>query len=133
MRSLHDYIGIPYVLRGDPPKGADCYTLVKHYANLMLGQHWPEYMYDIRENFDEASQCILAEITEPGGRWRKVENRCHGDMLIFRFRGQPIHCGVYIGLDDNLMLHTMKGRMSCLEPLAHWMHNLVGSYRWGGE
>jgi cell wall-associated NlpC family hydrolase len=130
---LLDYIGIPYEAGGLPPVGADCYTLVRHYAATVRGQRWPEYMYDHSQRMlADATRLILAEMKELGGRWKPVvhEEYGHGDLLLFRIKGHPVHCGIYV--QDGLFLHTMAGRMSCLEPLDNWRDALVGAYRWDG-
>lgn len=131
MATILDFIGLPYEPTGTPPAGADCWTLAKAYAAQVLGQDWPPYMYDKARYMEEAQILIDSEISNLGERWEKVETPEHGDLLIFRVRGYPIHCAVYLGRGE--ILHTLKGRNSCVEPLPVWAERLVGIYRWKGS
>ena len=125
-------IGIPYKERGTPPVDADCWTLVKHYHREVFGHALPDYFYEIGELFTQ-SCADLMERAPLGPHWQPVSDYQHGDVLVFRVNGQPVHCGVYIG--DGDFLHSLKGRMSCLEHLdpAHWQKRLIGAYRWTGN
>ena len=131
MPTLADYVGIPYKPKGIPPEAADCWSLVRDYAFCMLGQDWPPYMYDAETYMSDARKIIVAEMVAPGGCWERVDTPRHGDLLIFKLKGYPVHCGVY--LEKGNMLHTMKGRNSTIEPLENWRENLVVVYRWKGQ
>jgi len=130
MQTLADFVGIPYEPRGTPPQSADCWSLILAYAQSMLHQNWPPYFYDASHYMSDARKIINATIEEPGANWERVDTPRHGDVLIFRFKGFPVHCGVYIERDQ--MLHTMRGRNSTIEPLEHWRENLVAVFRWKG-
>lgn len=129
--TLAKYIGVPYQPRGVFPDAADCYTLIKAYAFLELGEHWPDFMYDIDTyRLEEATAHIIREM-ELGHRWTKLTQPERGAMLIFLLNGFPTHCGIYLG--DGDFLHTLAGRTSCLERLETWQKSLVGIFRWAGE
>jgi cell wall-associated NlpC family hydrolase len=131
MKTLIDYIGVPYEVRGALPRGADCWSLIYDYAANVLNQQWPEYMYDVESNMRQASRHILREMQSLGERWQQVERADEGDLLIFRFAGHPVHCA--IAVDKRDMLHTLEGRMSCIESIDGWRDRLVGIYRWIGK
>ena len=134
MKTLIDFIGIPYQPRGIPPKAADCWTLIRSYAENVLEQNWPERMYDDDDRFlDQAAQLLILELEaiSLGKRWRPVDRIAHGDVLLYRFRGQVSHCAVCVGSGD--MLHSLQGRMSCIEPMSNWTDRLYGAFRWTGK
>lgn len=131
MKTLIEYIGIPYAPRGIMPAEADCWTLVKTYAELVLGQRWPDYMYDVETFLQDASRHIVREMKSLGPVWQQVDSPDHGDLMLFRFHGHITHCGIYIG--EGQMLHTMKGRSSCVEPIDLWRDRLAGTFRWVGR
>jgi cell wall-associated NlpC family hydrolase len=128
MRRLADFVGIPYKPHGIPPEAADCWSLVRDYAQEALDQHWPPYMYDAHTYMSDARRIIAQEMLEPGGCWERVDKPQHGDLLIFKLKGFPTHCAVYLEKDQ--ILHTMHGRNSTVEPLDNWRENLVVIYRW---
>jgi cell wall-associated NlpC family hydrolase len=130
MRTLADFVGIPFEARGTPPASADCWSLARDYANGVLGLSWPTYMYDPTCYMADARRIITAHLIEPGACWEKVTTPRHGDLLLFRLKGFPVHCAVY--LDKGNMLHTLRGRNSTVEPLENWRENLVMIYRWKG-
>jgi cell wall-associated NlpC family hydrolase len=66
-----------------------------------------------------------------GASWTKVEVPQHGDIVTFRIMGHEIHCGIM--LNGSEFLHSLKGRMSCIEDLSHinWRTRLTGVFRYG--
>jgi hypothetical protein len=130
MKSLVDYVGIPYAPRGKPPVSADCWSLIADYAKTILAQEWPPYLYDTAHYMTDARRIIAAHILEPGACWELAETPKHGDVLIYKLKGFPVHCAVC--LDKGLMLHTMRGRNSTIEPQETWRENLVAIFRWKG-
>lgn len=128
--NLIPYIGIPYAVRGIPPAAADCWSLVRWFAKQELKEDWPDYMYDVESYMKHASRHILREMKELGTRWKQEEKPTFGSLLVFRMSGHPTHCAVYLGHDD--MLHTLQGRMSCVEHMPNWEEQLIGAYRWLG-
>lgn len=123
------WVGIPYCINATPPDGADCYTLAKAYAREELGQEWPAYLYDAGHLLHSANGLIAVEMHEHG-RWLKQERPAHGDLLILRIAGLSAHCAIYLGAGD--MLHTMKGKASCVERLEAYADSLTGVFRWAG-
>jgi cell wall-associated NlpC family hydrolase len=129
--NLLSYIGVPYKPRGAMPNAADCWTLIRAFAEVELGQHWPEFMYDARHYKRAARDLILEETTGPGGRWQRAETPQLGDVLIFRMNTVPMHCAV--ALDDRDMLHTLEGINSCVDRIETWKEALIGIWRWTGK
>jgi cell wall-associated NlpC family hydrolase len=131
--AIQQYIGIPYAPKGIPPNSADCWTLCRHYAQQELKRDYPEFMYDIDTFLDEAEDHIAEQTTVFLGKvWSAVAVGDHrlGDIALFRVKGHITHCGII--LDQDNFLHTLQGRMSCVERLSDWMQRLTGIYRHAG-
>ena len=129
--STNQYIGIPYVIGGESLEGADCYGIAKLYSKNELGKILPTYMYSNLDNEAVAELAIKSAQHGLGASWTKVEVPQHGDIVTFRIMGQEIHCGIM--LNGSEFLHSLKGRMSCIEDLTHvnWNHRLTGVFRYG--
>lgn len=126
--NLTQWIGIPYLPKGELPFGLDCWTLCRTFAKRELNLDLPEFMYDPERLQDDAAIRIAEETGILGRRWCRVDRHRLGDIVLFRLRGLVSHCGVAI--DETTMLHTLKGRQSCLESLDNWQTRLAGIYRW---
>lgn len=123
------YLGIPYVVNGDPPTACDCWTIVRWFCGNELGQDLPRYLYDMETLTDDSHHLIHGEIVNHlGERWHRVEVPQRGDVVIMTMAGLPQHCGVMIDPDN--FLHSLPGRDSTIERLSHWHTHVVGCYRW---
>ena len=129
--STSQYVGIPYVIGGESFEGADCYGIAKLYSKNELGKELPVYMYSNLDNESVAEMAIKCAQHGLGEKWRKVGTLQRGDIVTFRIMGYEIHCGIMI--NDTEFLHSLKGRMSCIEDLTHvnWKHRLTGVFRYG--
>lgn len=129
--NLTNFIGIPYSPRGNPPYSADCWTLVRGYAESVLDRHYPDYFYDVDGFQAQGTRHLITVIRDPGKCWQKVDTPKHGDVAIMRIAGHPTHCAIYVGLIDghDSLLHTLEGRMSCVEPVSVYKDNIIGWYR----
>lgn len=126
--NLARYVGIPYGFEDDLAKSVDCWQLVRHFVKNELGRDYPQFMYDTSEDRNlKAALIYIANETGLGKRWTKIAKPAVGDVMILRIKGHPIHCGVYVGEDS--MLHTLKGRSSCIETMKWWGQQLDGIYR----
>jgi cell wall-associated NlpC family hydrolase len=126
--NLLNYIGIPYEERGEPPKSADCWTLIRHFAKNELGLSLPAYMYSASTILSDAAELLA---TKPlGDEWESLQQPQEGAVLLFTLAGATTHCGLYLGGGD--FLHTLAGRQSCVERLTDnsWNKRLAGIYRW---
>jgi cell wall-associated NlpC family hydrolase len=128
--SILKFIGIPYVIGGESFDGADCYGIAKLYSKHMLHKELPSYMYSETNNEAIAELAIKMANHGLGEGWTKVKQPSHGDIVTFRIMGLEIHCGIM--LNEKEFLHSLKGRMSCIEELTHinWQNRLTGVYRW---
>jgi cell wall-associated NlpC family hydrolase len=120
------YIGRPYVI-----PTSDCWGIVRTFASEQLGKSYPEYFYSELNN--EAMAQSIISMVDMMGLWKRVDDPQLGDVLIFRIMGQETHCGIYLG--DGDFLHSLKGRMSCVENLndANWQKRWTKTYRWLGS
>ena len=125
--NITPYIGLPY-----EPKVWDCWQLVRKFAEKELGLEFDQYMYSADTYMDDSEIIIQRERSMLGKKWIQVAEPDVGDIVIFRIRGRALHVGIYVGND--LFLHTLEGRNSCLEDLyGHWHQSVVGYFRWLGH
>lgn len=127
--SARDYLGIPYKVNGDPPDGADCYSLVRHYAARELGVELPPYMYSVENCYAASSMFIADADKQMSTRWRKVPREI-GAVVVFRVMGLVMHCGVMISARD--FLHAFEGRNSSIESLEdfYWSKRVAGFFKY---
>jgi cell wall-associated NlpC family hydrolase len=128
--SILKYIGIPYKVNGETFESSDCYGLCKLYAKNELGITLPTYFYSEINNEQTAEIAIQLAKHGMGEGWKKVDTPEFGDIVTFRIMGHEVHCGIMVSSKE--FLHSLKGRMSCIEELSHinWQHRLTGVYRW---
>jgi cell wall-associated NlpC family hydrolase len=123
---LNRFIGIPYVFHGESIDGVDCLGLIKLYYKEVLNIHLPDYFYIHGSAKDSCHLTI--ESGENDGNWESVDDKIHGDVLIFRVGRYPSHVGMYLG--DNEFIHCLEGRQSCIENLSNWKERFLKAYRW---
>jgi cell wall-associated NlpC family hydrolase len=128
--SLSPYIGIPYLNRGSSFQGCDCWGLVWLFNAEELHRLIPRY-----EGYDDANDSAIMKdyISGRWGAWEEVARDALqiGDVLAVRLGIKAAtHCGVYAG--NGKMLHTLAGRMSCLESIEEgfWKNAIVRIGRW---
>jgi cell wall-associated NlpC family hydrolase len=118
----------------DPSKSLDCWNLCRHFAANELGIHFPEFMYDRtnEEAYIEAGRIHIATQKVMGTSWRLAESAMVGDIMLIRMRGNPCHCGIYLGnLDGRAsFLHTLRGRNSSIESFTYWGQSIDSIYRY---
>lgn len=131
------YMGLPYVVRGEPPQAADCWTLVRYFLRNEMNIRAPRYYYSA-ETLTDDSTALITMHTGPGGDWREVTLRPvdltaiqRGDLLVMTVVGYRQHTAVALGGGE--MLHTLAGRGSTIEPLARWANHIDAALRWRGQ
>jgi cell wall-associated NlpC family hydrolase len=84
-------------------------------------------------NNEAMAQVAISLVDTLGWMWKKVDEPELGDVLIFRIKGNETHCGIY--LQDGDFLHSLQGRMSCIENLndSNWSRRHTRTYRWLGS
>lgn len=109
------YIEIPYENKGRSFEGADCWGLVRlvylHEYQIQLSSFTNEYT-------DASESENVKEVIRYGKSLVKYKEKSspeYGDIIIFKFKGNPCHVGIFIG--DNKVLHIMKGTNSVCERL----------------
>ena len=97
-----DLLRMPYVDGAVPPRGVDCYTLVREYLR--------------RAGVDIPADPLVAS-TLP--EWKRVTGPFRrGDVVTFQvenFAGFADHIGVIVS--DGFLLHAMRKRGVTLEPI----------------
>jgi len=101
------YIGIPFLSGGRDKNGCDCYGLVRLVLQEQFGYQLPllSGMYknandcrEIRELFSEHIPLLAGE---------RIDHPEPGSVAIIRFRGVPVHVGIFVS--DDTLLHVLDG------------------------
>lgn len=126
---FNQYIGIPYLSRGDSFRGADCFGLLKLIYLHELGIEFPEYEYTDAKDIEGNAPIIQREKS----KWKKIPNLeiCSFDVVSFRIAGVEAHLGVVIDSTEKLAVHTLANHDSALIRLdsAQWEKRIAGFYR----
>lgn len=127
---MRQYIGIPYVEGGRDYEGADCWGLVRLYYQTEYGIELPglDGRYRVHDSQEVAD---LVDEIKPTISATPVEWPQQGDVVVIKFRGYPMHTGIFI--PGNRVLHTLSGTESVLEPLdrGRLKGRVEGYYRVG--
>ena len=114
-------IGIPY-------EEMDCFALVGEFYRRLFDLKFVDLDYDPNKISHESIMQMIKDQANSDG-FVKVEKPEFGDIIVARFHGLPVHVAVYLGKMQ--ILHTMKGRNSCIEKLDfRWHKRIEGFYRW---
>jgi len=118
-------IGTPFHHAGRVPGvGLDCIGLCIA-VGMRLGLDVEDYsLYGQHDNYQLMRRSL--------GDHCKLTCEIHpGDIMLFRNRLAPSHCGIYIG--GGYMIHSHRARGVCREELReYWLDGCVGAYRWEG-
>jgi murein DD-endopeptidase / murein LD-carboxypeptidase len=122
-----EFIGIPYLDRGETIDGCDCWGLVRLFHERVLGRRLPHYDYR------SANGPEVPDLLRQGWvRWQPVElpQTQLGDVLALKIGRNPVHCGIVI--NSRQMLHILEGRNSCIEEYASgfWFNCIARIGRW---
>jgi len=128
--NIEKYIGIPFVHHGESLKGADCWGLVKLILSKELHILHP-YVGDYGDDKDSLTIEKLFYVNMHR-YWEKVTQPKLGDCIVFQVRNMAAHVGLII--DSEFMIHTVKGKDSCLERYKSikWNKRTEGFYRYVG-
>ena len=123
------YIGIPYKSKGRTKEGMDCLSIIetifKEQFNIIL----PDYNHVASDDLDNVSKHMIEEGNS--GRWIKIDKPESNCIVLINIAGFPVHVGFV--LDDNFMLHSLKGHNSGIEKYTgmKWNKRIDGFYRYG--
>ena len=122
------YAHVPFEPKGRTTGGWDCWGLV-YCLYRDHGVTLPLYceQYANTEDAKELGRLIGQE----KAKWLEVKQPQPWDVVVTRLKGEPMHCGLYIG--NGKMLHCMSGVGTTVERLDSitWRHRIVGYYRYG--
>ncbi len=125
---LADFIGIPFVDKGDGFNGADCFGLVRlYYKDVMNIKLFKP------DSSAFNSKSVLREFLEETSRnWNKVSEPQINDVVAMAHdpRHPKIvqHFGIYIG--NGKMIHTLEKVGSHIVKLRDYKYFIKGYYRW---
>lgn len=130
LRYFEPYIGIPY---REPPdingEGLHCWELVEKVMQEVFGVTPPIVHYT--GSIKDVEPVFMTQLAA----WLFVCNgqQLPGDLVLIRMAGYPVHCGILVS--PKVMLHTLKGRCSCIENITRpqWKRRVLGFYRWQNE
>lgn len=128
------YIGIPYEYKGSSVSGCDCWGLVRlvyareRHVSLPSFDEYHEGMQD--------TQGINAAVVEATtAQWRSLAmgEEVSGDVVVLRVSRLPVHVGIVVDADAQIMMHVMLGRHAVTEPYngTAWRRRVAGIYRYG--
>lgn len=119
--SVKDLIGIPYKVHGRNPKeGLDCYGLDIEVFKRN-GIYLPDVDYDSPEEYENVFMKVQHSI-----KYEKVKTPNELNIIMFRFRNEPRHTGVYLG--HGLFIHSTRDKGVIVEPLHRWKNRVEGYY-----
>lgn len=117
VKNIAKYIGKPY-------ETYHCFDLVKEFY-LDLFQLDLKHFYE-GETVPSRTE-VQSLIVTNKGEFEKVEEPQFGDIIVVNLYGYSCHIAVY--LYENLMLHTIRGVGSCIEPIKKYEKMIEGYYR----
>ena len=125
---MREYIGIPFSHQGKDWDGCDCWGLVLLFYENEFGIKLPSF-HDDYETADKSRQ-IHSVTNREKDSWKRFDEPEYGDVILMRFRGFECHVGIY--LENDKMLHIMRGTDSCIENLKDnkWRPRITGFYRY---
>lgn len=130
LRTIRDFIGLPFLPRGCSFAGVDCYGLAVLFNKEVLEVELPDYR-DLYISTDDLAETSGA-IKEGRKQWQPVEMKdaAIGDVALFRQMGSVSHCAVFI--DDTTFLHVRSGQWSTLESFSsmNWINRFEGVMQW---
>lgn len=117
------YIGIPFEELGRSRSGADCWGLLRLVYAEEKGVLLPSWS---AHDGIKDKEIVAQEVKEAHEYFHRVEEPVPFAMAWFRSEITVAHVGIMI--DGGRMLHTLKGKDACLEPIAPRIHLLKGFY-----
>lgn len=125
---VSNYIGIPYMEKGQSFEASDCLGLVELVYKNVLGITLPDYNHINCNNLKNVSLLMIEE--EQSGRWEKVDKPQENCVILMNICAYPVHTGIV--LNDEYMLHSLKGHNSAVERFtgAKWKNRIEGYYAW---
>jgi len=125
MAYFNKYVGIPFKEKTSSFEGCDCWGLVR----LFYREEYGIKLTDFTDRYTDTSDLNIALIIrEEQGNVRETENPREGDILVFKFMGEPLHVGIW--LSEDKMLHVMNGINASIEKHSkrQWQQRLEGVY-----
>lgn len=123
------YVGVPYADKGRDMRGWDCYGMYCFVLAEVMGKK--PHTYDSEYPSADYDLAVVKAFAHRG-EWQAVVPgaEVEGDGVVFNIGGVPLHCG-YV-LERGVMLHTLKGRQTCIESYdsALWVRRIEGFYKW---
>lgn len=118
------YVGIPFKELGRDRSGCDCWGLVRLVYNEELGIDLPSWDSHQGPKDHDTIRYLLSEAVEV---FREVDSPKEFRIALFKSPVSVLHVGVVIN-DVSRMLHSSRGRDTCVEPIAKHTNVLKGFY-----
>lgn len=125
----NSYTDVPYLNLGRDPRGWDCYGLVTYISQKHFGKILPD-VHTYMNACDHSD--VINTINSQLVAWKKVVTPESGGVLLFNFRGHPVHCAMV--LDHQWMLHVQKNCLTAVEDYTQqkWIQRYDGAYTYTG-
>lgn len=129
MRSVADFVGIPYVAHGRSYNGADCWGILYLYYRDVLGTPVPAYSAEMDAaefNHRGIAPVVSAEREK---YWHPIDTPQPGDGILMRAGGHDSHVGIFLG--QGRMLHSEGPHPSVIDRIGdmRWRNRISGYYR----
>ena len=123
----NNYTDVPFLNKGTDTNGWDCYQLCKYLSRKHFDKRLPDVTSYINANDPDE---VINTIREQVLNWVPVEKPKLGDVILFKFRGYPVHCGFV--LDNVWMIHVMENCMTAVEKYKQfpWNQRYDSAYRY---
>ena len=123
---VNKYVGIPYRVKGLTLDGCDCFSLIDIILRKEFNIKLPMYEHLDTVEMDTTSEYI--EIQKDG--WIKLSKPEPNSIILLNICGYPVHMGLV--LDDEYMIHSLKGHDSVIEKFTgmKWNKRTEGFYRY---
>jgi len=122
---LRKYIGLPF-------DKYDCWQLIRKIYREQLSVDLPDFKLQYR---NPKNGKVIAKLTEYEAEhsWRPALQPQIFDCILIRILGLPWHIGLVVDSERNLMLHTLFGCDSVIEPYNNklWEPRILAFYRYG--
>ena len=125
---VNKYVGIPYKSKGTSiNEGLDCLSLVELIYKEKFNIHLPFNEHLETENNLETVGCAISKEKQ---KWIKLDGPENFCVVLLKICNFPVHMGIV--LDDNHMLHSLKGHNSAIERFDSfkWKNRIDGFYRY---
>lgn len=119
-------LGMSFEMCGRGPKKIDCYGLIVLYFKG-FDVNLPDYSYT--EDWEKNSELFLSEYAKCFRKLDPTEKPEIGDVILFHWKENPTHAGVYLG--GGRFIHSYDKAGTRIDSLTnpHWKQKVDNYFR----